>query len=136
MAALPQVPLRQVPLRQVPLRQVPLHPGITEATSANPLKQHGMQQMAVYRLLKNEPFEAEEIATMTQAYAEVCRTFGSADRERPEPAKAARSSVGQGRNSEDHSIKDLITKTVIELAQRGARDPILLRDGVLRALQQ
>ncbi len=69
--------------------------------------------MAVYRLFQNEPFEPEAISTMTRAYADVCRTLGVSDR----------------------GESDVVAKTVIEFAQRGARDPARLRDCVLRALR-
>jgi len=68
--------------------------------------------MAVYRLFKNEAFEPEAISTMSDAYAEICRLLG---------ASASRET-------------DLVARTVIEFAQRGARDPIRLRACVLRAL--
>ncbi len=71
--------------------------------------------MAVYRLFQNEPFEPEAISTMTRTYAEVCRMLGVSDRDR-----------GQS---------DTVAKTVIEFAQRGARDPVQLRDCVLQALR-
>ena len=76
--------------------------------------------MAVYRLFKNEAFEPEAIVTMTRAYAEVCRTLGVGDRDRAQA---------------DMIDKNLIAKKVIEYAQRGARDPIRLRDCVLQALR-
>lgn len=74
------------------------------------LKREGM---AVYRLFKNEPFEPEAISTMTRTYAEVCRLLGVSDR----------------------GESETVAKTVIEFAQRGARDPVRLRDCVLQALR-
>lgn len=71
--------------------------------------------MTVYRLFKNEPFEPEALSTMTHTYAEVCRMLGISDR--------------------DQSETDAVAKTVIEFAQRGARDPVRLRDCVLQALR-
>ncbi len=71
--------------------------------------------MAVYGLFKNKPFGPEAIATMTSAYADVCRTLGVPDR--------------------DHLRADAVAKKVIEFAQRGERDPIRLRESVLQALQ-
>ena len=71
--------------------------------------------MAVYRLFKDQAFEPEAIATMTRAYAEVCRALGLSDR--------------------DQHSATLVAKTVIEFAQRGARDPARLRDCVLQALR-
>jgi len=71
--------------------------------------------MAVYRLFRNEPFEPEAVSTMTRTYAEVCRTLGIGDR--------------------DQGEADTVAKTVIEFAQRGARDPARLRECVLQALR-
>ena len=71
--------------------------------------------MAVYRLFKNEPFEPEAIISMTRVYADVCRTLGLSDA--------------------DHHETNVVAAKVIELAQRGARDPMLLRDCVLEALR-
>jgi hypothetical protein len=52
---------------------------------------------------------------MTSVYADVCRTLGLSDG--------------------DHRKTNLVAVKVIEFAQRGARDPILLRDCVLEALR-
>ena len=71
--------------------------------------------MAVYRLFRHEAFEPEAISSMSRAYADVCRTLGLDDRELPQ--------------------RDIVAKTVIEYAQRGARDPARLRDCVLDALR-
>jgi len=71
--------------------------------------------MAVYRLFKNKPFGPEAIATMTSAYADVCRTLGVRDR--------------------DHREANAVAKKIIEFAQRGERDPVRLRQHVLQALQ-
>jgi len=71
--------------------------------------------MAVYRLFKNKPFGPEAIATMTSAYADVCRTLGVRDR--------------------DHREANAVAKKIIEFAQRGERDPIRLREHVLQAMQ-
>jgi hypothetical protein len=81
--------------------------------------------MAVYRLFQNEPFEPEAISTMTRTYAEVCRVLGVSDRAESESDAVGKDAVG----------KDAIAKTVIEFAQRGARDPVRLRDCVLQALR-
>jgi hypothetical protein len=72
--------------------------------------------MAVYRLFKNQPFEPEAISTMSRTYVEVCRTLGVSER--------------------DQSETSMVAKTVIEFAQRGARDPHLLRACVLQALRE
>jgi hypothetical protein len=52
---------------------------------------------------------------MTRVYADVCRTLGLSDA--------------------DHHETNVVAVKVIELAQRGARDPMLLRDCVLEALR-
>jgi hypothetical protein len=72
--------------------------------------------MTVHRLYKNEPFEPEAIQTMTRAYTDICRTLGVSARDLPATNRVA--------------------KTVIEFAQRGAREPNQLRDCVLQALQR
>ena len=72
--------------------------------------------MAVYRLFKNKAFEPEAIATMTSAYADVCRALGLNDR--------------------DQSEADAVAKKVIEFAQRGECDPVRLRNQVLQAFQR
>jgi hypothetical protein len=71
--------------------------------------------MAVHRLFKNEAFEPEVIVNMTRVYADVCQTLGLSDA--------------------DHGETTVVAAKVIEFAQRGARDPILLRDCVLEALR-
>lgn len=72
--------------------------------------------MAVYRLFKNKAFEPEIIATMTAAYADVCKTLGVSDRDRPQA--------------------DAVAKKVIEFAQRGERDAARLREHVLQAMRR
>lgn len=71
--------------------------------------------MAVYRLFKNEPFGPEAIAGMTRVYSDVCKTLGLSD--------------------SDQDGTNVVAAKVIEFAQRGARDPMLLRDCVLEALR-
>jgi len=72
--------------------------------------------MAVYRLFKNKAFEPEAIATMTDAYADVCRALGLPDGDYPQT--------------------NVVAKKIIEFAQRGERDPARLRECVLQALQR
>lgn len=71
--------------------------------------------MTVHRLYKNIAFEPEAISTMTRAYSDVCHTLGVSER--------------------DQGATNAVAKTVIEFAQRGARDPNRLRDCVLQALR-
>ena len=66
----------------------------------------------IYRLFKNKAFEPEAISTMTRTYAEVCRTLGLSDGDRPETGVEHHEMVARTR----------VAKTVIEYAQRGARD--------------
>lgn len=72
--------------------------------------------MAVYRLFKNKAFEPEAIATMTSAYADICRALGVRER--------------------DHQAADAVAKKIIEFAQCGERDPVRLRQSVLQALER
>jgi hypothetical protein len=80
--------------------------------------------MPIYRLFKNKAFEPEALSAMGHTYAEVCRTLGLGDGEAAES--------GSARTVD----KTRVAKTVIEYAQRGARDRIRLRDCVLEALKQ
>jgi hypothetical protein len=96
--------------------------------------------MAVYRLFKNKAFEPEAISTMTRTYAEVCETLGLGEGDVEEPGgntktMAAKTIVAEAKVVAKVS-KTLVAKTVIEYAQRGARDHTRLRDCVLQALGQ
>lgn len=72
--------------------------------------------MAVYRLFKNKAFEPEAIATMTSAYADICRALGVREH--------------------DRQAVDAVAKKIIEFAQCGERDPVRLRQSVLQALER
>jgi hypothetical protein len=85
--------------------------------------------MPVYRLFKNQAFEPEAISAMTRTYTEVCRTLGLFDADLTDKASAI---AADPRALE----KTRVAKTVIEFAQRGARDHRQLRDCVLDALKQ
>jgi hypothetical protein len=80
--------------------------------------------MTVHRLFKNQAFEPEALSAMTRTYAEVCRALGLNDGDL---------AVKSGTKTVD---KTRVAKTVIEFAQRGARDQRQLRDCVLQALKQ
>jgi hypothetical protein len=80
--------------------------------------------MAIYRLFKDKAFEPEAILAMTRTYAEVCRVLGLNDADLTDKS---------GARTVD---KTRVAKTVIEYAQRGARDHRQLRDCVLEALKQ
>ncbi|HUC51723.1 MAG TPA: hypothetical protein VMA30_20250 [Xanthobacteraceae bacterium] len=90
--------------------------------------------MPVYRLFRNQAFEPEAISAMTRTYAEVCRALGLNDGDLADKG---------GANASDNTASDTraldktrVAKTVIEYAQRGARDHRQLRDCVLEALKQ
>ena len=69
--------------------------------------------MAIYRLLKNRAFGPDEIRVLSTAYEETLRTLRL---DRSDPAT------------------EMIAKKIIELAQRGERDPARLREHALRCL--
>jgi hypothetical protein len=64
--------------------------------------------MPIYRLLQNVPMGPEEIARLTTAYEETLRTLGLVDRNDP--------------------ITEMIARKIIEIGQRGVRDPMLLSE--------
>jgi hypothetical protein len=70
--------------------------------------------MAIYSLFRNKPFEPEAISVLSGAYADVCRTLGLADGDRPET--------------------DAVARKVIEFAQRGVSDRVDLCEKVLQEL--
>jgi hypothetical protein len=72
--------------------------------------------MAIYRLLKNRAFGPDEIKVLTTAYEEALRTLRLKDRADP--------------------ATEMIAKKIIELAQRGERDPARLREHALRCLSE
>jgi hypothetical protein len=72
--------------------------------------------MAIYRLLKNGAFGPDEIEVLTTAYEEALRALGLKDRADP--------------------ATEMIAKKIIELAQRGERDPVRLREHAIRSLSE
>jgi hypothetical protein len=70
--------------------------------------------MAIYRLLKNRAFGPDEIKVLTAAYEEALRTLRLANRSDPKT--------------------EIVAKKIIELAQRGERDPVRLRECAIRSL--
>ena len=71
--------------------------------------------MAIYRLLKNRAFGPDEIKVLTAAYQEALRTLRLANRSDP--------------------TTEIVAK-FIELAQRGERDPVRLRERAIRSLSE
>jgi hypothetical protein len=72
--------------------------------------------MAIYRLLKNRAFGPDEIKVLTNAYEEALQALRLKDRADP--------------------ATETIAKKIIELAQRGERDPVRLRERTIRCLSQ
>ena len=70
--------------------------------------------MTIYRLLQQSAFQPDHIALMADAFEDVCRTLGLADRNDPR--------------------RDLVAKAVIECAKTGERDPSKLRECAREAL--
>ena len=70
--------------------------------------------MAIYRLLKNLAFGPDDIKVLTAAYEEALRALGLKDRADP--------------------ATEMIAKKIIELAQRGERDPVRLRERAIRCV--
>ena len=70
--------------------------------------------MPIYRLLQNVPMGPEEIARLTTAYEETLRTTGLVDRNDP--------------------ITEMIARKIIEIGQRGVRDPMLLSELTIKEM--
>ena len=70
--------------------------------------------MAIYRLLKFSAFEPEAITRMTTAYEDALCVLGVADRQDP--------------------VTEIIAKKIIEIAQKGERDPVRLCQRALAEL--
>ena len=70
--------------------------------------------MAIYRLLQNSPLGPEEISILTEAYERTLRALSLVDRNDP--------------------ITEMIAKKVIELGQRGVREPRQLSDLTMKEL--
>jgi hypothetical protein len=74
----------------------------------------GCASMPIYRLLQNSPLGPEEIAVLADAYERTLRKLGLIDRGDP--------------------IAELIARKVIELGQRGVRDPKQLSSLAIKEL--
>ena len=72
--------------------------------------------MAIYRLLKNGVFGPDDVKVLTTAYEEALRVLRLKDRSDP--------------------ATEMIAKKIIELAQRGERDPARLREYAIRGLSE
>jgi hypothetical protein len=72
--------------------------------------------MAIYRLLKNRAFGPDEVKVLTTAYEEALRSLRLQDRADP--------------------ATEMVAKKIIELAQRGERDPVRLRERAVQSLSK
>jgi hypothetical protein len=70
--------------------------------------------MPICRLLQNLPMGLDEIARLTAAYEETLRTTGLVDRNDP--------------------ITEMIARKIIEIGQRGVRDPMLLSELAIKEM--
>jgi hypothetical protein len=71
--------------------------------------------MAIYRLLQNSPMGPEEIAVLTEAYELTLKELDLVDRSDP--------------------ITQIVAKKIIEISQRGVRDPEQLSSLALKELR-
>jgi hypothetical protein len=69
--------------------------------------------MPIQRLLEINAFGPEEIAILTTAFEDALRSLCLVDRTDP--------------------VTQMVAKKLIELAQQGERDPIRLREGILKS---
>jgi hypothetical protein len=70
--------------------------------------------MPIHRLLQQQAFEPEDIQVLSSAFEEALRELGLVDRTDP--------------------ATQLVAKRIIELAQRGERDPMRLRQGAVKGI--
>ena len=72
--------------------------------------------MPIHRLLQNHVFDPDTIAVMVTAFEDALHELRLTDRADP--------------------ATELVARKVIELAERGERDPARLRDQVVRSLSK
>jgi hypothetical protein len=72
-------------------------------------------QMPIKRMLDNAAFDPAAVTALTNAYEAACASLRLIDRTDP--------------------LAEIVAKKIIEHARRGERDPIRLREAVLRDLQ-
>jgi hypothetical protein len=70
--------------------------------------------MPIYRILEKSAFGPAEIAVMAAAYDDALRVLRLVDREDP--------------------ITEIVAKKIIEIAQTGERDPIIIRTRAITEL--
>ena len=72
--------------------------------------------MAIYRLLRRQVFEPEDLRLLGIVYEDVLKALGLVDRKDP--------------------ATELIAKRLVELAQAGERDPQCLKDLTIEGVQK
>jgi len=72
--------------------------------------------MAIYRLLRRQVFEPEDICLLAIVFEDVLKTLGLLDRKDPRT--------------------ELIARKLVDLAQAGERDPECLKDLTLEVIQK
>jgi hypothetical protein len=72
--------------------------------------------VTIHRLLQHSAFNQDDIDRMVAAYEHCLETLGLADR--------------------SDAVTELIARQIIEIAQTGERDPVVIGKQVLEALQR
>ena len=85
------------------------------AVGSRPLFQHREVSVQFHRLLENSAFDPETIASMGRAFEDACRVLGLA--------------------ASDDTLRELVAKKIIELAQQGERNAERLRERALDHLR-
>jgi hypothetical protein len=75
----------------------------------------GAAGVAIYRLLRREVFEPEDVNLLATVYEDVAKTLGVTER--------------------NSSLSQLIARKLIEVAQAGERDPDSLKELTIDAVQ-
>jgi len=75
----------------------------------------GAGAVAIYRLLRREVFEPEDVHLLATVYEDIAKALGVTDRNAP--------------------VSQLIARKLIELAQAGERDPDSLKELTIDAVQ-
>ena len=78
-----------------------------------PVREGGFA-MPIYRLLQNVPMGPEDIKCLTTAYEQTLRAIGLVDRDDP--------------------IAEMVARKVIEVGQRGVRDPAQLPELTIKEM--
>jgi hypothetical protein len=74
----------------------------------------GAGAMPIYRLLRDHAFGPDEVKILGDAFEDALRTLRLVNRDDP--------------------ATEIVAKKIIELAQRGERDPVRLREGAVQSV--